>query len=138
MPSAADPPRRLVVDASALVALLLDDGPDGRFAASTLRGAALAAPSLIAFEAANIIRRQELAGRLSADQAALGHADLLDLALELWPYDLLAARASELRRNLSAYDACYVSLAEQIGATLVTLDRRLGRAPGIRCSVATP
>jgi len=44
----------------------------------------------------------------------------------------------ELRRNLSSHDAGYVALAEHTGSTLVTLDRRLARAPDVRCSVATP
>jgi predicted nucleic acid-binding protein len=129
---------RVVCDASSLVALLLDGGPAGRWAAEALAGAELAAPSLVAFETANIIRRHELAGLVSADQAAQAHADLLDLAIEQWPYELLAARGWELRGNLSAYDASYIALAEITGATLVTLDRRIGRAPGLRCAVATP
>jgi len=36
----------------------------------------------------------------------------------------------QLRGNLTAYDAVYVALAEVLGATLVTTDRRLARAPG--------
>jgi len=32
----------------------------------------------------------------------------------------------------------YVALAEVIEATLVTLDRRVGGAPGLRCTIATP
>jgi predicted nucleic acid-binding protein len=75
---------------------------------------------------------------VSADQAAQAHADLLALAIESWPYELLAARAWELRRNLSSYVASYVALAELIGVTLVTLDRRIACAPGPRCAVATP
>ncbi len=35
-----------------------------------------------------------------------------------------------LRRNLTAYDATYVALAEALGAPLLTRDRRLGAAPG--------
>lgn len=129
---------RIVCDASALVALLLDGGAEGRWVTDALTGADLAAPSLIGFESANIIRRHELAGLISPDQAAQAHADLLDLAIEQWPYETLAVRAWQLRRNLSAYDASYVALAELSGATLVTLDRRIGRAPGLRCRVATP
>jgi len=129
---------RVVCDASALVALLLDGGPDGRWVAEALAGADIAAPSLVAFESANIIRRHELAGLISADQAAQAHADLLDLAIEHWPYELLAPRSWELRRNLSSYDASYVALAELTGATLVTLDRRIGRAPHLRCTIASP
>jgi predicted nucleic acid-binding protein len=129
---------RVVCDASALVALLLDSGSDGRWATDALNDAELAAPALLPFEVANIIRRHELAGLVSADQAAQAHADLLDLAIEQWPYELLASRAWELRRNLSIYDAAYVALAEAIGATLVTLDRGIAGAPGVRCVIATP
>lgn len=129
---------RVVCDASALTALLIDGGPDGKWATEALSGADLAAPSLVDFETANILRRQELAGLISADQAAQAHADLLDLAIEHWPYELLAMRAWQLRLNLSMYDAAYVALAELLGATLVTLDRRISRAPGARCAISTP
>jgi predicted nucleic acid-binding protein len=129
---------RVVCDASALVALLLDAGPDGSWATDALTGADVAAPNLVMFETSNIIRRHELAGHVSADQAAQAHADLVDLAIELWPYELLASRIWRLRRNLSSYDASYVALAELTGATLVTLDRRIRRAPGLRCTVAAP
>ena len=129
---------QVVVDSSAIVALLLDAGDAGQWATAALDGADLAAPHLMPFEASNVIRRHELAHILSADQAAQAHADLLDLDVELWPYDLLARRAWELRPNLSAYDASYVALAELLVAPLVTLDDRIGRAPGPRCAVHTP
>lgn len=129
---------RVVCDASALVALLLDSGADGRWATDALTGAELLAPSLLGFETANIIRRHELAGLISVDQAAQAHADLLDLTIEDWPYEILAPRTWQLRANLSIYDAGYVALAELTDATLVTLDRRIGAAPGLRCPVATP
>lgn len=127
-----------VCDASALVALLLDAGPDGQWAADTLSGASLIAPSLVVFESSNIIRRHELAGLVSADQAAQAHADLLDLSIEQWPYELLGARVWELRMNLASYDASYVAVAELSDAPLVTLDRRISRAPNLRCTVTTP
>lgn len=129
---------RVVCDASAVVALLLDGGPDGRWAAEALAGSELAAPALMPFEAANIIRRHEISQQVSADQAAQAHADLIDLAVEQWPYELIASRAWALRSNLTSYDAGYVALAELLDTALVTLDRGLARAPGIHCSVATP
>jgi len=128
----------VVCDASAVVAILLDSGPDGQWATDALTDADLSAPSLLPFEAGNIIRRHELAGVISADQAAQAHSDLIDLAVEHWPYELLAPRAWQLRHNLTTYDASYVALAELLGATLVTLDLRIGRAPDLRCTVATP
>lgn len=75
--------RRIVCDASALIALLLDGGRVGSWVADALAGARVLAPSLVTFECANIIRRHELAGLISADQAAQAHLDLLDLAIEL-------------------------------------------------------
>jgi predicted nucleic acid-binding protein len=129
---------RVVCDASALVALLLDSGPDGQWVSDAVSGAELLAPGLVGFEAANIIRRHDLAGLVSSDQAAQAHADLLDLPVEHWPYEVLAPRAWQLRRDLSICDAGYVALAELVDATLVTLDRRISGAPDIRCRIATP
>ena len=130
--------RRVVCDASALTALLIDGGPDGQWVTAAVADAELTAPDLVDSETANIIRRHELAGLISADQAAQAHADLVDLAIERWPHELLATRAWELRLNLSIYDASYVALAELLDVELVTLDRRIARAPGARCTIATP
>ncbi|MGL5859313.1 MAG: type II toxin-antitoxin system VapC family toxin [Angustibacter sp.] len=127
-----------VCDSSAVVALLLDSGPDGQWATDQLSGVRLLAPHLIMFESSNVIRRHEMAGRTSADQAAQAHRDLLDLAIEQWPYELLGPRVWELRANLTGYDASYVAVAELSGAPLVTLDRKISRAPDLRCDVIVP
>jgi predicted nucleic acid-binding protein len=39
--------------------------------------------------------------------------------------------AWSLRANVSAYDACYVALARELKAELITADRRLASAPGL-------
>jgi predicted nucleic acid-binding protein len=44
-------------------------------------------------------------------------------------------RVWELRDNVSAYDAAYIALAELLGCSLLTVDSRLGGAPGVRCPV---
>lgn len=125
-------------DASAVVTLLVDAGPDGVWAAETFAGATLYAPALLPFECANIIRRHEATGLIGSDQAAQAHSDLVDLAVELWPYEALAGRVWELRSNLTSYDAAYVALAEAIDVPLVTFDRRLARAPGVTCTMLVP
>lgn len=82
----------VVVDASAVVAALVDDGPDGRWAEATIAGEALVAPHLMPVEAANILRRAVLAGELPADAAALAHGDLLRLRVAHFPYEPHARR----------------------------------------------
>jgi predicted nucleic acid-binding protein len=128
----------LVVDASLIVALLADSGPDGAWADETVAGEQLVAPHLMPAEAANILRRSVARGDISADAAALAHADLLDLGVELFPYEPFAARVWALRENVVIYDAWYVALAEALGAKLATLDGRLSRATGPKCAFSTP
>ena len=127
-----------VVDASVVVAALIDDGPVGRWAEELLVSTPLAAPHLMPVEAANILRRAALAGDVSDDIASLAHADLVALAVELFPYDVLAERIWELRGAVTAHDGWYVALAESLKAPLATLDDRLTRAPGPRCSFIGP
>jgi predicted nucleic acid-binding protein len=128
----------VVVDASLVVAALIDIGPEGLWAESMLLSDQLAAPHLMPIEAANILRRAALAGDISDETASLAHLDLLALVVELFPYEVLAVRAWELRANVTAYDACYVALAEALGAPLATLDRRLADSTGPRCAFRTP
>ncbi len=128
----------LVIDASVVVAALVDAGPDGDWAAAMLSDHELAAPHLMPTEAANILRRAGLAGDITADAATLAHADLLELRVDLWPYAPLAERCWTLRDNVTVYDATYVALAELLDAPLATLDRPLAAAPGPRCRFTTP
>ncbi len=127
----------LVVDASVVVAALVDDGEVGRWAEGVLHSGPLVAPHLMPFEVANVLRRAALSGEISDDSAALAHADLLDLNFELLPHHLTAGRAWKLRSNLTMYDAAYVALAELLEAPLATLDERLLRSTGPRCEFLT-
>ncbi len=123
----------LVIDASTVVAGLVDSGADGSWAEALLVSDALAAPHLMIAEAANILRRSAAAGLISREQASLAHADLLELRVELFPYAPFAARIWALRDNVTCYDAWYVAVAEALGAPLATLDARLANAPGPHC-----
>jgi len=128
----------LVVDASGIVAALVDDGPAGRWAEVLLVENALAAPHLLHVEVASVLRRASLAGDISADTASIAHGELIDLPVELFAYELFAERAWDLRKTVTSYDACYVALAELLDAPVATLDRRLASAPGPRCQFLTP
>ena len=128
----------VVVDASTVVAALLDSGPDGRWAERMLVSGQLTAPHLLPVEVANILRRAAIAGKITADAASLAHADLLLLRVELFPSWPFADRIWALRANVTCYDAWYVALAEYLGCPLATLDGRLARAPGLKCAIRLP
>lgn len=131
----AGPPGQVVIDASAMVALLADAGQAGGWVTTAINGATLSAPELMPYEAANVLRRRQVAGDLDATAATLAHQDLLDLDVSLFPYRVMAGRAWQLRHNLTSYDAAYVALAELLAAPLITLDSRIARAVGPTCVV---
>jgi len=107
----------VVVDASVVVAMLVDTGEVGRWAETVLADGSAMGPNLMPAGWQHP-PRAELAGHISADTAALAHADLLAWPVALFPYSPFAARIWELRPNLTAYDASYVALAEHLGAPL--------------------
>lgn len=125
----------IVVDASVLAPALGDDGDDGDQARSRLRGERLTAPHLIDVEVASAWRGLAAAGHLSARRVALALTDLQELPIRRAPHQPLLARCWELRAYLTMYDATYVALAEALEAPLVTADRRIAAAPGLRCQV---
>lgn len=125
----------LVVDASVLVAALVDDGPDGERARARLRGEGLVAPELVDLEVASALRKHCALGALDTRRAQLALADLADLPLDRAPHLPLLARCWELRENLTTCDASYVALAEALDVAMVTADARIAVAPGIACLV---
>jgi predicted nucleic acid-binding protein len=132
------PPVTTVVDASVVVAFLVDEGPDGAWAAEALASGGLAAPHLLPVEVAGMLHRAGLTRAISDTVAALAHADLLDIPMILYPYEPLAHRIWSLRANVTSYDAWYVALAEALDAPLATLDLRLAASVGPECSFVTP
>ena len=121
----------IVVDASAALELLLNTPFAARVATRLFsRGETLHAPHLIDLEVAQVLRRWERAGAITAPRAEEAFEDLADLPLVRYPHLLLLPRVWALRQNATAYDAAYLALAEAIGATLVTRDGALASIPG--------
>lgn len=87
----------------------------------------LHAPALCDVEVAAGLRRALLAGAISVARAEEALTDHGDLPLTRHGHLGLLGRILELRRNLSAYDAAYVALAEHLSAELLTADRALAR-----------
>ena len=128
----------LVVDASVMAPIVADGGGDGDRYRARIRGQELAVPDLLRIEVTSVLRRQLGVGTIDHTQAVGALDDLLALPLVVYPTAPLLRRAWALRDDLTAYDACYVALAELLDCTLLTADVRLSRAPGIRCTVQVP
>jgi predicted nucleic acid-binding protein len=125
----------IVVDASVVVTALADDGRDGDRVRHRLRGERLVAPHVIDLEVAAAWRRLAATGRMDERRVDLALTDLLALRLDRVAHGVLLGRCWELRASLTIYDAAYVALAEALDTALLTADRRLADAPGVRCAV---
>jgi predicted nucleic acid-binding protein len=126
-----------VIDSSVILAALVGTDAQSAWALEQLGQTPLAAPYLVHVEIANRLRKLVFEGKLSSDAATLAHSEAVELPIELFPYVALAERVWSLRANVSAYDAWYVALAELLEAPLLTLDHRLVRADGPRCTFHT-
>lgn len=121
----------IVVDASAALAALLNAGAARR----ALGSEQLHVPHLIDAEVASGLRRQVASARIDPDSGWSALDAWRHLGMVRYPVFGILDRVWQLRENLSAYDATYVALAEQLGCALLTADQRLARAPGIGCPV---
>jgi predicted nucleic acid-binding protein len=128
----------IVVDSSVVVAALVDSGPGGAWAEHAIERETLYAPELLGAEVTNILRRLERANRITTPEATAARDDLVELEVELFPFDPFSDRIWELRHTVTSYDAWYVAVAEALGFPLVTLDERLARAAGSKCNFSTP
>lgn len=125
----------IVVDASVLAPVVADHGADGSNFRRRLRGETVAVPDLARLEVISVIRRQLQFSAIDSSQAARAVDDLFDLPLIVYPTTRLLSRTWALRDNITAYDACYVALAEMLGCTLLTAHARLSRSPGLNCAI---
>jgi predicted nucleic acid-binding protein len=121
----------IVLDASATIDWLLQTAIGQQIEKRIYaHNESLHAPHLLDLEVAQVLRRLVREGTVSARRADQAIEDLLDLRITRYPHFALLSRIWPLRHNLSAYDAAYVVLAEQLQASLLTRDRRLASATG--------
>lgn len=119
-----------VFDAGAVVDLLI-----GRLDLADEFEDGVVAPHLIDSEVAHALRRLVARGVLPEDEGHDAIALYSKLAIARHSAHPLLPRIWELRHTVTAYDATYVALAEQLGAEVLTTDVRLARAPGVRCPI---
>ena len=121
----------IVLDASAAVSALLNDGQARRLVATET----IHVPHLVDTEVVSALRRHVLAGLLTAEEARRAIEVWRQLGLIRYAAPPLLERVWELRDDVTPSDATYVALAENLGCALTTADARLARASGPRCTI---
>jgi predicted nucleic acid-binding protein len=91
-------------------------------------GVNLSIPALCDIEFTSAMRRSLRIGEIDSHRAEEAVNDYLDLPLSRFGHTKLLEGVLAMRENFSAYDATYVVLAQQLGAQLLTTDRRLAAA----------
>jgi predicted nucleic acid-binding protein len=126
----------IVLDASAAIDWLLQT-PAGKRIEQRIfvRRETLHTVHLLDVEFVQVLRRLVRNGTLASRRAEEAVEDLGALNIARYPPVVLLKRIWRLRQNLSAYDAAYVALAEQLNAPLITRDRRIATAPGHLASI---
>jgi predicted nucleic acid-binding protein len=125
----------IVLDASAVLELLLKTEGGEAVQRRIAGNQTLHAPHLVDVEVAQVLRRYCASEALDGRRAAVALQDLMALDVHRYSHEPMLGRIWELRANLTAYDAAYVALAEVLDACLLTFDARLARAPGHRARV---
>jgi len=121
----------IVLDASAALEWLLQTPTGVRIEQRLLQPReTIHAPHLLDLEIAQALRKSVAAGWVAHTEAEEALADLADTKLTRYPHYLFLPRVWELRGNLTAYDAIYVALAEELSSPLITCDEKLRRSAG--------
>jgi predicted nucleic acid-binding protein len=124
-----------VTDAGVWIRAIVDEEPGGLVRTRLAEETSVASPALIDLEFTNVLR-----GLLAKELISLRHAEralseFMDAPIQRYGHLALLQPIWRLRANLTAYDASYIALAELLGADLLTIDKRLAGAPGIKCHV---
>jgi predicted nucleic acid-binding protein len=125
----------LVVDASCLFEVVADTPQSEEIRERLASDTDHTAPEIVDVEVLGVIRAQYLSGGLDGTAAGQAVTDLREWPGERFAHRWMLDRVWQLRDSVRGWDAFYVTLAEALDATLVTLDGRLARAHGPKCRI---
>jgi predicted nucleic acid-binding protein len=120
---------QVVIDTSALLAVLLEE-PEREALIAATSGSVLLAPASLTWEVGNALVATVRRRRLTPAEADEAWTAFQAVPLRLVDVDVGEAVAVALEVGLYAYDAYMLVLARRRGLPLLTLDRRLGAAAG--------
>jgi predicted nucleic acid-binding protein len=118
----------MVADASAIVDLLAGAPHAPAIAAALAPFPEIDVPEHFHVEALSALRGMLLRGDLAADRAERALQLLPELRVVRHPVEPLARAVWSMRDALTAYDAAYLAVAQNIDAQLLTTDRGLAAA----------
>lgn len=125
----------IVIDASAMLALLLRTPAAPSVEEHVLKAGVLGAPHLLDLEVANVLRGYCEAGEMSRERASEALKDLRTLRIYRYAQEPLLTRIWELQEHTTTYDAVYLALAEALKVPLLTCDVRLKEVSELRAKV---
>lgn len=124
--------KRIVIDASVVLKWYLSDEEHGDLALDILEAHAsdrlsLHAPALLEFEVANGLAIAKRRARVGDDAALKAMDGFAGLGIGIYPLSPLFPKVLVYcdRYNISAYDAAYVALADDLKTNVITADKRL-------------
>ncbi len=127
--------KRIVIDASVVLKWYLSDEDHGESALDILEAhvsdrLSLLAPALLEFEVANGIAIAKRRGRVGDGDALKAMDGFTNLGIGFYPLSPYLPKVIVYcdRYNISAYDAAYVALADDLKTHVVTADKRLFNA----------
>lgn len=127
----------IVLHTSALVEFLVGSDTVAHRVRTTVAREQLAAPHAVDLECASTLRGLVQGGKLPAEEGRAALELLGAMNLRRYDHVPLLGRIWSLRHTMWPYDAAYVALAEALNIDLLTVDHKLGRVPGLRCTVRT-
>lgn len=127
----------VVVDASAMAELLIGSALGTAVVDALTEDSDWAVPEHFRLEVASAMRGCLLGGLIDNAQFEDRLEWLARAEVDVFGTVPLLPRIAELAPNATTYDAAYIALAEQLGASVVTTDSKLAGIPGIRCAVRT-